>query len=163
MNVVPDPARPPGSYVVDHKPAPPRDNRSVITAPGTPENPGSVTRAPVTKLIPTQPGTSGTFATATQKPTTEVENARIRYDHAKDFTWVMGKLEYLYSKRAWRVRYSPPEVEDQYGGTFTLVGVEDLSESFKSGQMVRVDGVVLDPETRQLSPKYQVHAIKPLE
>jgi hypothetical protein len=90
-------------------------------------------------------------------------NTSARYDHSKDYTWVMGKLEYLYSKKAWRVRYCPADVEDDLGGCVTLIGVDGSADNLKDGQMVRVDGALVDPESKQIAPQYQVRAIKSVD
>ncbi len=126
---------------------------------------------PPTNIYGSPPSAPSMIARSPQIPpsriavqsTDPVTRTSARYDHSEDYTWVMGKLEYLHSKKAWRVRYAPAEVEDALGGCVTLLGVDYLNDNLKDGQMVRVDGVLVDPESRQISPPYQVHAIKPMD
>ena len=33
--------------------------------------------------------------------------------HAPDYTWLVGELQYLHVRKAWRVRYAPVDEEDR--------------------------------------------------
>jgi hypothetical protein len=175
MNVMVDPSGPPGTYVLMPGKTPvgagtaPAKSGPITLPPNMVSNPEMPKIIAPTRIYPpqqlapavvakAQPGETHTVAKPTEAP-----SGGARYDHAKDHSWLMGKLEYLYSKKVWRVRYSPPEVDDELGGCVTLVGIDPALDNFKSGQMVRVDGVLVDPDSRQLSPAYQVHGLKPLE
>ena len=87
----------------------------------------------------------------------------VRYDHARDFTWVVGELRYLHTKKQWRVRYAPVDVEDCYGGSVTLSGVDHLTDQLKSGMTVRLQGQLIDAEANKSAPDYRVYGIKTLE
>lgn len=79
--------------------------------------------------------------------------------HAADYSWLVGELHYVHVRGAWRLRYGTPNEDDRYGGTVTLKGVETVP-GFKNGQLVRVEGQLLDPASREPSPVYQVRTVK---
>ncbi len=90
------------------------------------------------------------------------DNVPKTYAHADDYTWVMGELEYQNTKKIWRVRFARYDENDKFGGSFTLVDCEDKMEKFQSGDMVKVDGFLVDSESRQASPDYKATDIVPL-
>jgi hypothetical protein len=81
------------------------------------------------------------------------------YDHAADYSWVAGELQFLHARKVWRVRYASVQEEDRYGGGMTLVDAGPMTE-FHDGQMVRVEGQVADVTSRE--SEYRVHHIEPL-
>lgn len=87
----------------------------------------------------------------------------IRYDHARDYAWVVGQLQYLHGKRQWRVRYSPCDVDDTFGGSVTITGLDHLADQFKDGSTVRIQGQLVDPNGHRSAPEYYVYDIKVLE
>jgi len=87
----------------------------------------------------------------------------IRYDHARDYSWVVGKLEYLHSKHQWRVRYAPYDVDDELGGVVALTGVDHMNDQLKNGMTVRIQGNLVNPESRKSSPEYYVYDLKSME
>jgi hypothetical protein len=83
--------------------------------------------------------------------------------HAADYTWLIGKLDYLYSRKTWIVRYADLDEEDRYGGSVTLVEDECVSlEQFRPGQTVRVEGRVEDRESDGRCPRYRVRSLRSL-
>jgi hypothetical protein len=88
--------------------------------------------------------------------------ARPGFSHAPDYSWITGELDFVHVRNAWRVRYASVDEEDRYGGSVTLTEQGPMG-SFKAGQMVRVKGDMLDPESREPSPAYRVYSISPLE
>jgi hypothetical protein len=76
------------------------------------------------------------------------------YGHAADYGWLTGEIYYLGSRKAWRLRYVAPGDDDRYGGTVNLTG-EGLPADSRSGQTVRVEGTLLDPESTE-RPTYWV-------
>jgi hypothetical protein len=90
------------------------------------------------------------------------ENVQKTYAHGDDYTWVMGELEYLNAKKVWRVRYARYDQDDKFGGCFTIVGCEEKLQRFVNGDMVKIEGFVVDAETQSIAPEYKVTEIVPL-
>ena len=86
--------------------------------------------------------------------------ASARFDHAPDYTWLVGELQYLHVRNAWRVRYASVDEEDRYGGSVTLVETGPMDKFQKSGQLVRVQGRLLNADSREPSPVFRVSAIR---
>ena len=76
-----------------------------------------------------------------------------------DYSWVIGQLRYLHTRRCWQIRFAPINVEDRYGGGFCLTGIDHLSEHLKDGMLVKVEGVVINPDRRTPSPTYWVNQV----
>jgi len=85
--------------------------------------------------------------------------ARIEFDHASDHAWLVGTLNYVPQKQQWRLRYTSIDDEDKYGGSVTLDVGPQLMKPFKEGDLVRVSGTVLEPDSHEPSPLYQVKSI----
>jgi hypothetical protein len=83
------------------------------------------------------------------------------FDHAADYSWLTGRLEYLYVRNVWRIRYAGCDEDDRFGGGLTL-SASFPSHEFKDGQLVHVEGQVLNPEARDRDggPRYQVRIIQ---
>jgi hypothetical protein len=84
-----------------------------------------------------------------------------RFGHDPNYRWLVGTLDYSRIQQAWLLRYVPYEEDDRYGGCVTLVGALP-AKSLKSGQTVRVEGALIDPESRQLRPAFQVQNLRAL-
>jgi hypothetical protein len=82
--------------------------------------------------------------------------------HAEDYTWIMGQLEYLHGKKTWRIRYVSFDKEDKFGGCFTLVGCEEKMSRFMHGDSVKIEGFVVDVESKSIATEYKVTDIVPL-
>ena len=83
------------------------------------------------------------------------------YAHADDYGSLTGELEHIRAKNVWRLRYAPADQEDRYGGSVQLVG-DGLPPDCKSGQVVRVEGQVMNPEAGP-RPPYWVRSFKLLK
>jgi hypothetical protein len=104
------------------------------------------------------------------KPSPEDDHSKIRrrsfadisadpcFAHSPEYTSVTGELYYLNARNCWTVRYASVDEEDRYGGSVTLSDMGTMDQ-FHSGQMVRVEGRIADPESREPSPKFQVQSI----
>jgi hypothetical protein len=79
--------------------------------------------------------------------------------HAPDYGWLIGELHYSHVRGVWRLRYAPPDEEDPFGGTMTLVDPGPMT-AYRSGQIVRVEGELIDPASREPSPPYRVRSIQ---
>jgi hypothetical protein len=98
--------------------------------------------------------------TAAGHPGDSAPPSRASFAHASDYSWVSGELDYVYSKKAWRVRYATLDEEDRYGGSVLLASEdESLLQRFKPGQMVRVEGHLVKPDAREGSPLYRIDSI----
>jgi len=84
------------------------------------------------------------------------------FGHAADYGWLMGELEYLHSKNVWRLRYAPADQEDRHGGTVLLVA-DSLPSDCKSGQVVRIEGQLVNPESDEPRPPYWVRTLQVLK
>jgi hypothetical protein len=79
--------------------------------------------------------------------------------HAPDYGWLTGELQYVAVRRVWRLRYAAGDDEDRYGGSVTLLEAGALRES-DSGKRVRVEGQLVDPDSREPSPVYRVRTLQ---
>jgi len=86
-----------------------------------------------------------------------------KFSHAADYTWLVGKLQYVHGKDQWRVRFTSVDEEDRYGGSVTLQGLAHRFADFKDGQMVRVEGQVVDADSRDVAPAYRMMDIQNVE
>ncbi|HEY7330274.1 MAG TPA: hypothetical protein VH592_21730 [Gemmataceae bacterium] len=82
-----------------------------------------------------------------------------RFGHDTKYRWLVGTLDYSRIQRAWLLRYVPFEEDDRYGGCVTLVG-DVPTKSLKPGATVRVEGNLIDPDSRQLRPAFQVQNLR---
>ncbi len=82
-----------------------------------------------------------------------------RFGHDANYLWLVGTLDYSRIQQAWLLRYVPVEEEDRYGGCVTLVAPNGVLH-FKRGQTVRVEGSLIDPESQQLRPAFEVRKIR---
>ena len=57
------------------------------------------------------------------------------------------------------MRYVSIEEEDRYGGCVTLV-TPGRALQFKPGQIVRVEGALIDPDSHHLRPAFEVRSIR---
>jgi hypothetical protein len=88
-----------------------------------------------------------------QAPVTE------RFAHDAKYRWLVGILDYSQIQGAWLLRYVSYEEDDRYGGCVTLVGSIPASV-LKKGKTVRVEGSLINPDSRQLRPAFQVENIR---
>jgi hypothetical protein len=84
------------------------------------------------------------------------------FGHAPDYSWVTGELEHIRARNVWRLRYAPADQEDRFGGTVLLVG-DGLPAERKNGQIVRVEGQLVNPETTEARPPYWVRSFQVLK
>jgi hypothetical protein len=92
----------------------------------------------------------------------ETRPANPNYGHAEDYSWVMGQLQYSRIRNTWRLRYAQLDESDQYGGSVTLA--DDLRNAgFHDGQLVRIDGRLIDATSRSIAPTYEVDSIRPMD
>lgn len=108
-----------------------------------------------------------TAATAPEKaaPSREEPSSssrRTAFSHADDYSWLSGQLQYSRFNKTWRLRFASLDEIDPYGGSVTIV--DDLRlAGCKDGQMVRVDGHLLNPGQKGSAPPYEVNSIQVLD
>ncbi len=83
------------------------------------------------------------------------------FSHAKDYSWLTGELQYLSTKQAWRLRFASVDEDVRYAGSVLLVEPGPMT-NYLSGQMVRVEGHSVEPDTNEPDHSYRVSAIHPL-
>jgi hypothetical protein len=81
--------------------------------------------------------------------------------HAPDYRWLTGQLHYSPARAAWCLRYAGGDDGDRHGGSVTLVGAGAL-RGLREGQAVRVEGEMIDPDSREPSAPYPVRRLGPL-
>jgi hypothetical protein len=98
---------------------------------------------------------------STPRPTFTDPTAHAGFAHAPNYQWLVGTLDYSRTQGAWILRYASVEDEDRYGGIVTL-DCPNRMNAFKSGQLVRVEGHLIDPESHQIRPAFEVRTIVPM-
>jgi hypothetical protein len=126
----------------------------------------------VERFTPSAP-LSSTTTSVSEKPNDTVEaavtapvrrrsfadiTADSRFAHAENYGWLVGEVQYSHVKKTWRLRYASVDEDDRYGGSVTLDGGTHTGE-LKEGQIVKIEGKLMDPESREVSPAYQVFNI----
>lgn len=98
---------------------------------------------------------------APAQPSDEALVGEFQPSRASDYRWLIGHLQYVHVRNAWRLRYAAPDEHDRYGGAVTLTDLGPMTE-YRSGQLVRVEGCLLDPASTEPSPAYHVQRIQSL-
>lgn len=137
--------------------------------PAAPDTPPTTNTPPLMHTAslpgtPNKPPTAGqlTSMASPNVPTPPQSAATMphpRFDHDPNYRWLVGTLDYSRIQRGWLLRYVSLEQDDRYGGCVTLVAPNQETQ-FKRGQTVRVEGSLVDPESRQLRPAYQVSNVR---
>jgi hypothetical protein len=81
------------------------------------------------------------------------------FTHAADYRWLVGCLLARSGRDGWCVRYAAPDGSDPHGGILTLVAPGPM-EGFHPGEVVRVEGELVDPLPHEIKPAFRVHAIQ---
>ncbi len=81
--------------------------------------------------------------------------ARPEFAHSTDYSSLTGTLSYIPQKSQWRLRFASIDEEDRYGGSVTL-DVGQLMKDYHDGQLVKINGRMVDKDSREPSPHYQV-------
>ena len=85
--------------------------------------------------------------------------ARPEFAHASDHSWLVGQLHFIPQKQQWRLRYAPIDEEDRFGGGVTLDCGPQMIKPFSDGQIVRVEGSIVNVDSREPSPLYRLQTI----
>jgi hypothetical protein len=100
----------------------------------------------------------------TEPPRRSGTNGTQAQDHAPDYSWIQGTLEYsAFGGGTWRVRYAQHSADDAHGGSVTLDSALD-PERFAPGDTVFVEGQIVDGAERRntTSPLYRVRQLRHL-
>lgn len=93
------------------------------------------------------------------KPSDNTLPEGARFGHDAEYHRLVGTLDYSRIQGAWVLRYVSYEEEDRYGGCVTLVA-SGRGIPFKQGQTVRVEGSLIDPNSQQLRPAFEVKEVR---
>jgi hypothetical protein len=89
--------------------------------------------------------------------------AHAGFYHSPDYTTLVGELHYNPRQGIWRLRFAAADEEDRYGGSVTLTEMSRRMQGYQSGQRVRVEGALVNPESHDVSPAYRVREVRPVE
>jgi hypothetical protein len=81
--------------------------------------------------------------------------------HAGDYHWLTGILTQEAQTGTWSIRYATPEEKDHHGGVMDLLSNGPMT-GFYPGQMVRVEGELVDPKPFQIRAAYLARSIEAL-
>jgi hypothetical protein len=90
-------------------------------------------------------------------PTPDVE--ALQLGHAPDYRWLIGKLEYVYVRNAWKLRYASASDADPHGGSVTLSNPGPVAETLRN-RLVRVEGQLVEADGSESYPVYQVQSLQ---
>jgi hypothetical protein len=143
-------------------PAPPTVNPEQSAPPAKPWVMPQAKSAPLpTVRTPAAPAPTP-VVTSTPVPAAPGAAAAPQYFNSPDYSILFGVLDYNARHGTWRLRYADAGEEDRYGGSVTLDGVGRQMQGYSSGQFVRVEGGLVDPESREISPAYRVRELRPV-
>jgi hypothetical protein len=151
--------------------AAPRTLPAITTSPGTATPPqplpsvnGEQSAPPAKVVMPKAeplPTTVVPTPAPTPTPVTTSSGAAPQYYNSPDYTILFGVLDYNARRGTWRLRYADASEEDRYGGSVTLDDVGRQMDGYTAGQFIRVEGSLVDPESRDAAPKYRVKDMRP--
>ncbi len=81
------------------------------------------------------------------------------FAHDPKYHWLVGTLDYSKVEDAWILRYCSVEEDDRYGGSVTLVDLGSTA-ALKNGQLVRVEGSLINADSTQLRPAFHVRGLR---
>lgn len=83
------------------------------------------------------------------------------FAHSQDYSWLTGELTLIHQRNGnvWKLRYASMDEDDRFGGSVILVETGPMTR-YNEGQCVRVEGQVVEPETRDSGATYRVRSIQ---
>jgi hypothetical protein len=83
------------------------------------------------------------------------------FDHAPDYNWIIGQVEYSRIGKEWRLRYAGVDEVDPYGGRVILIENQHVA-LLREGQFIHVRGhLVNSPDGG--SPHYRIESFKTVD
>lgn len=148
---------PPTKYVLSGaaKAQPPGDVRSHFT-------PTSYAPTTTTPEVREKPSSASSANAMPAEASSANAAGEPRFAHDAKYHQLIGVLDYSRIQGAWILRYVSYDEDDRYGGSVTLVMPSRMMR-YRAGQTVRVEGELIDPESRQLRPAFQVRSIHAAE
>jgi hypothetical protein len=73
----------------------------------------------------------------------------------------VGGLQHDEGKDRWMVRYADPGAGDRYDGMLELFCTGPMN-GFRPGQLVRVEGELIDPAPMEIKPAFRVRSLQVL-
>ncbi|HUG91624.1 MAG TPA: hypothetical protein VML55_12360 [Planctomycetaceae bacterium] len=140
----------PAAPAPDEAPLPPAD-----PVEPAPEPPATAQRLIQEVVEDTEPQTTPV--------STFIDDADTIYGHDGEYRWLMGELQRVHVPGGeWKLRYSPLDVQDHWGGSVVLATDVRLDD-FADGDIVYVDGEILAarPSLYLSGPLYRVRTIRP--
>jgi hypothetical protein len=80
------------------------------------------------------------------------------FAHAADYSWLVGELRNL-APGVWTLRFA--SVDDERD-TVVLVDAPAMND-MRTGELVRIEGQLVDPASHDSRPAYRVNTIRPFE
>jgi hypothetical protein len=84
------------------------------------------------------------------------------WGHAGDYRWLLGTLQRDEARGCWMVHYAGGTEADHYAGWLELIHPGPMT-GFRCGQLVRVEGELVDPAPHEIRPAYRVHSLQVLD
>ncbi len=75
------------------------------------------------------------------------------FSHSPDYRSLNGQVEFLSSRKEWRLRYASVDETDPYGGRVTLIENEHV-QYLSDGQYIEAQGRLLNPHESDGRPAY---------
>ena len=85
-----------------------------------------------------------------------------KFGHAKNFSWLVGQLQKVHVNGGnWKIRYSPLDVQDKWGGS-VILSQDARVDRFEDGDFVYVEGEILAtrPTVYLAGPLYRISKIR---
>lgn len=132
--------------------------QAVTTAPRLPEP----LDPPPAAALPKPPAPSPPPPAAPTPPISE--KPLVRFDHAADYTWLVGEIDVHYRGHK-ELRFCPNSEENAIGGKVRLVDDPQLA-NLKAGTLVRIEGEIVQNDPTAVAgeyPRYHMRRIQVIE
>lgn len=142
-------------------PAPVSPTLASLPDKANPVAPPSIVKekAPSATSAPATAEPAKTVATKIPVATPASAPAGNAFAHAKDYSWLQGKLVRIHSRGGhWQVRYAPLDQQDEHGGMVVLTGAVDAD--MKEGDIVKVAGSLAGYDDRLRATLYRNASLK---
>jgi hypothetical protein len=150
--------------------SPPDSQAPEVTHAGGEYKPRAAERSEVNEFArdfrpPAEDDLDGASRPPNPAATPDHPQPRADMDHAPDYSWIQGRLEYsALSGGVWKVRYAPISTDDEHGGSVILESAPDTSH-YRAGDTVYAEGRIISNDQRRTlhNPVYQVNRMRVVE